>query len=275
MPAESPVTWYLEMPPVSRLYLTGSFLTTALCALDVVSPFSLYYDSALIFQRWELWRLVSNFLFFGLFSLDFLFHMYFLVRYCRLLEEGEFRGKPWEFASMLFFGAAAMLCVAPFLSIHFLGSSLTFMMVYVWGRRNEHVRMSFLGLFPFNAPYLPWVMLAFSVLLGNPATTDVIGIAVGHLYFYFHFVYPAIADIRGWSLLRPPRTLLDDLRTSLFGAPPRSASASAGSPRNTANTTATAAAAERENHDDDDDDDDLDNDGRPDIPRPLFAEHQQ
>ena len=30
------------------------------------------------------------------------------------------------------------------MSIHFLGSSLTFMMVYVWGRRNEYVRMSFL-----------------------------------------------------------------------------------------------------------------------------------
>jgi hypothetical protein len=45
----------------------------------------------------------------------------------------------------------------------FLGSSLAFMMVYVWGRRNQHVRMSFLGLFQFRAPYLPWVLLAFSV----------------------------------------------------------------------------------------------------------------
>ena len=30
----------------------------------------------------------------------------------------------------------------------------------------EQVRMSFLGLFQFSAPYLPWVLLGFSLLLG-------------------------------------------------------------------------------------------------------------
>lgn len=45
--------------------------------------------------------------------------------------------------------------------------------VYVWGRRNENVRLTFLNLFPFTAPYLPWVLLTFSVVLGNPATIDV------------------------------------------------------------------------------------------------------
>ena len=48
-----------------------------------------------------------------------------------------------------------MLIAAPLINVHFLGSSLAFMMVYVWGRCNENVRMSFLGLFPFTAPYLP------------------------------------------------------------------------------------------------------------------------
>ena len=36
--------------------------------------------------------------------------------------------------------------------------------------------MSFLGLFPFTAPYLAWVLLAFSMVMGNPPTTDVVGI---------------------------------------------------------------------------------------------------
>ncbi|RLN74880.1 hypothetical protein BBJ28_00005288 [Nothophytophthora sp. Chile5] len=130
-------------------------------------------------------------MFFGLFSLDFLFHMYFVVRYCRLLEEGSFRGRTADFVYMLLLGALVMIVsprytqlVAPFVNIHFLGSSLTFMMVYLWGRRNEHVRMSFLGLFPFTAPYLPWVLFSFSILLGNSATTDLIGIIVGHIYYF-------------------------------------------------------------------------------------------
>jgi len=33
-------------------------------------------------------------------------------------------------------------------------------------RRNQYVRMSFLGLFQFRAPYLPWVLLGFSVRHG-------------------------------------------------------------------------------------------------------------
>ena len=40
--------------------------------------------------------------------------------------------------------------------------------VYVWGRRHQYVNLSFLGIFTFTAPYLPWVLLAFSgaLLLG-------------------------------------------------------------------------------------------------------------
>ena len=38
----------------------------------------------------QFWRMLTNFLYFGNFGLDYLFHMFFLVRYCRALEEGEF-----------------------------------------------------------------------------------------------------------------------------------------------------------------------------------------
>merc|ERR1712157_120150 len=204
------MSWYMEIPVVSRVYFTSAFLTTAACAIDIISPFSLYFNFNLIFFQGQVWRLFTTYLFFGLFSIDFLFHMYFLVRYCRLLEEGDFRGRREKFVMMLLFGIFIMTMVAPFASVHFLGSSLTFMMVYVWGRRNEDVRMSFLGVFSFTAPYLPWVMLMFSVLLGNPVTIDAIGILVGHMYYFFEYVYPVIADIRGWKIkriLEPPMLL--------------------------------------------------------------------
>jgi len=99
--------------------------------------------------------------------------------------------------------------VAPFVNIHFLGSSLTFMMVYVWGRRNEHVRMSFLGLFPFTAPYLPWVLFSFSILLGNSATTDLIGIIVGHMYYFLEGWCFALVLVNGsWCATELTRTAL-------------------------------------------------------------------
>merc|ERR1719171_213441 len=81
-------------------------------------------------------------------------------------------------------------------------------MVYVWARHNEDVRMSFLGLFNFRAPFLPWVLLGFSVLLGNSPSVDLMGIAVGHLYFFLDDVYPYTRAGRGRRPLRtPPRVL--------------------------------------------------------------------
>ena len=87
----------MEIPVVSRLYFTGAFLTTAGCALDIISPFSLYYNFDLIFSQGQIWRLFTTYLFFGMFSIDFLFHMYFLVssvapgRGCRINMDAAFR----------------------------------------------------------------------------------------------------------------------------------------------------------------------------------------
>jgi Derlin-2/3 len=73
------MSWYMDIPVVSRLYLTGAFLTTAACAVDIITPFSLYFNWDLIFSQGQVWRLITSYLFFGVFSIDFLFHMYFLV----------------------------------------------------------------------------------------------------------------------------------------------------------------------------------------------------
>jgi Derlin-2/3 len=196
--------WYRQMPIVTRSYLTLSFLTTAGCALELISPFSVYYNSHLIFRKYQLWRLFTNFFFFGSLGMDFVFHMFFLSRYCRLLEEGTFRGRSADFFTMLVFGGCLLSFAAPFVNIQFLGSSLTFMMVYVWGRRNSYVNMSFLGLFSFTAPYLPWVLLIFSVMLGSSPVVDLLGMGAGHAYYFLEDVYPTMTNRR---ILRTPRAL--------------------------------------------------------------------
>lgn len=201
-------SWYHEIPPISRLYLTSAVVTTTACFLDFVSPLTLYYNYDLILNKGQYWRLLTSFLFFGSFSLDFLFHMYFVVRYCRLLEEGTFRRRPADFMFMILYGAFFMLIftvtVQMFQKIKFLGHPLTFMMVYLWARDpdNYHIRMSFFGVLQFNAPYLPWVLLLFSLVLGNPIEMDLLGIIVGHSYYFLDFVYPQVATIRGWSVKR-------------------------------------------------------------------------
>jgi|TARA_Y100000746_G_scaffold214627_1_gene208082 hypothetical protein len=121
-----------------------------------------------------------------------------------MLEEGTFRGKSADFFWMLAFGASLLTMIAPFVNVQFLGSSLTFMMVYVWGRKNENVNMSFLGLFSFTAPYLPWVLLAFSTFLGSSPVVDLLGCAVGHLYFFLWSVYP---EMTGRRVVKTPKVV--------------------------------------------------------------------
>ena len=58
----------------------------------------------------------------------------------------------------------------------FLGHALTMMLVYVWSRRNPHVRITFFGVLNFNAPYLPYVLLAFSLLLSSSVLVDFMGV---------------------------------------------------------------------------------------------------
>lgn len=196
---------YLQMPPVTRAYTTACVATTILVQLDIVSPFQLYFNPILIFKQYQLWRLVTTFLFFGTVGFNFLFNMIFTYRYCRMLEEGSFRGRTADFFVMMVFGGACMLLCAMFCSLLFLGQAFTIMLVYVWARRNPHVRMNFFGLLNFQAPYLPWVLLGFSVLLGNSILVDLVGIAVGHVYYFLEDVFPLRSG--GIRLLKTPRFL--------------------------------------------------------------------
>lgn len=67
------------------------------------------------------------------------------------------------------------------LSIPFLGSALSSSLVYIWSRRNPETRLSFLGLLVFTAPYLPWVLMAFSLVLhGTVPKDEICGVIVGH-----------------------------------------------------------------------------------------------
>ena len=51
--------------------------------------------------------------------------------------------------------------------------------VYVWGRRHPYVSLSFLGVFTFSAPYLPWVLLGFSIVLRSSPVVDLCGMVAG------------------------------------------------------------------------------------------------
>jgi Derlin-2/3 len=153
--------------------------------------------------------------------------MFFLVKYSKSLEEGSFRNRSADFLWMLLIGAGILIALGPFVNVQFLGSSLAFMMVYVWGRRHPRLPLSFLGIFSFSAAYLPWVLLAFSVMLGSSPAVDLLGMAAGHTYYFLEDVYPHTST--GRRLLKTPAMVKalfpreDQIQRAAVAAVPRAA----------------------------------------------------
>lgn len=124
--------------------------------------------------------------------MDLLFHVFFLQRYSRLLEESSGRS-PAHFAWLLLYAMILLLIISPFLSLPFLGAALSSSLVYIWSRRNPETRLSFLGVLVFTAPYLPWVLMAFSLVVHGVIPKDEIcGVVVGHIWYFFNDVYPSL-----------------------------------------------------------------------------------
>lgn len=216
-------TWFWEMPMCTRWWTAATVLTSALVQCHIITPFQLFYSFRAVFIKSQVrvlltfeqdnlhvsdtclkyWRLFTTFLYFGPFSLDLLFHIYFLQRYARLLEESSGRS-PAHFSWLLLYAMVCLIALSPLVSMPFLGHPLSSTLVYIWSRRNPDTRLSFLGLLVFTAPYLPWVLMAFSLFMhGTIPRDEIMGIVIGHVWYFFSDVYPPLHN--GSRPLEPPQ----------------------------------------------------------------------
>merc|ERR1740121_2761109 len=104
----------------------------ALCTLDILSPFSLYLNWQLIIYEFQLWRLVTCFLFFGQFGLSFFWNAYVLMFYCSSLEAVAFHSKSADFLWMLICSAGMLLLLTYFFgNSYFISGAMIDIMTYV------------------------------------------------------------------------------------------------------------------------------------------------
>lgn len=195
--------WWFEMPAVTRWWTTATVITGVLVQCHVLTPFQLFYSFRAVFNKSQVgqpvertkelcilaegyadmvqqyWRLISTFIYFGPLSLNLLFHIFFIQRYARMLEESA--ASVAHFSWLMAYAATTLLMIAPLFNQAFLGTTLSSTLVYIWSRRNPDVRLSFLGILTFKAPWLPWVLIAFNVVLHSHWPKDELcGIVVGH-----------------------------------------------------------------------------------------------
>lgn len=90
---------------------------------------------------------------------------------------------------MMLFGGAVLWVISFLMGFPFLGASMVFMIVYVWSRRESEAPVSIWG-FKMKGLYLPWALMAFSILIGNSPVMDILGVVAGHVYYFLLEVVP-------------------------------------------------------------------------------------
>ncbi|KAH9846368.1 Der1-like protein [Lenzites betulinus] len=184
--------WVTQIPPVTRAWLALSVLTSLAVQCQLVTPLQLYFSFKAAFTNAQPWRAFTTFFYFGGISLDFVFHMFFFMRYSRMLEESSFANRKADYSWMLFLSSLMLLLLSPLVNLPFLSSPLAFVPIYLWSRRHPSTPISLFGLVTITAPYLPLALVGLAWILNGTwraAAGDLLGCAVGHVCWFMQDVW--------------------------------------------------------------------------------------
>eukprot|EP01129_Flabellula_baltica_P011310 TRINITY_DN4925_c0_g1_i1.p1 TRINITY_DN4925_c0_g1~~TRINITY_DN4925_c0_g1_i1.p1 ORF type:complete len:234 (-),score=34.96 TRINITY_DN4925_c0_g1_i1:23-724(-) len=213
--------WFKDIPPVTRFIFTGSMIITLVANFGLISPMTLILDFSAIFQRFEVWRLVTPFLFHGKLGFPFLVNMMFLYRYGALLETEIFRSDTADYLFFVLFGSCILFVVSLFLNMYILGMSLILMIIYYWSKKQPNIPMTFMFGLRFESAYFPWVLIGFRLLMGGLPIAELIGVAVGHIYHFFKDIYPENPQDRYLKTPQFLKNLIGQQPTARPGEGPR------------------------------------------------------
>ena len=202
--AGSPQDWFRDIPIITKILVVSTVLSAAVVSFGLIAPHSLIFYWPTIYEKFEIWRLFTSVVFAGPFKFPFLMHTYMLYQNSLRYEQNAFntgaRGTSADFLWMILFCTGILWVVSYVFDRHVLSEPLLFVIMYVRSRREPEALANIFG-FKFRAIYLPWVYVAFRLLIGESIVGPLIGIAVGHLYYFLVSVLPASHNT---DLLRTP-----------------------------------------------------------------------
>ncbi|KAJ8609999.1 hypothetical protein MRB53_038839 [Persea americana] len=191
----SAVDAFWAAPPVSRTLTAAVVAVSVPVTLKLLSPYFIVWlaDKVLTLRQIpEIWRLVTCFLLTGE-GLGLLLDPYFLYTYGSKLETGSPQfSEPGAFFVFLVFQMVAILIIcglglggAVFLK------PLSMAFVYIWAQENPNAQLTFY-IVTFSAKYLPYAMLAMTVVMASPASAmhEATGILSAHLYLLLTKIWP-------------------------------------------------------------------------------------
>lgn len=200
----SPQEWFRELGFVTKFFLVSTLFTGICVSFGIMQGTTFIFYWPNIWNKFELWRLVTPFVFAGSFSFQYAMHLYVLYQNSVRYEENPYntgaRGTSADYLWMIIL-SMAILCVAGyFFHMTVLSDPIVFVIMYVYSRRNPDNTSNMYG-FKFKTLYLPWIYVAIRLLFGNSIVGALLGIAVGHIYYFLVEVLPHSHNI---DLIRTP-----------------------------------------------------------------------
>lgn len=200
--------FFQQSPKITKIIMLSSITISILSWFEIISPLNLYLNYSLIIKKWQIWRIITNFLYFGDFGVSFVFYMLMFFRNSKLLEKNVFHASAPDYLFFILFCMLFHLLLCSFTNTIFLSKSLAFSMTYYWGRKSKTTTVELMGVFRIRAPYLPWFYLIISFLFESEFKKDFYGLVVGHLYFFLKDIFPRIKVTKGMRLVETPEFII-------------------------------------------------------------------
>ncbi|XP_070574113.1 derlin-1-like [Ptychodera flava] len=200
--------WYRGIPQLTRYWFTGSVVVPLLAKFGLLNPMYLILNFEWVVYRFQIWRPLSALLYYPIMpqtGFHYLINLYFLYNYSVRLETGVFDGRPADYAFMLIFNWLCLVIIGFIAPLMLLMDPMILSVLYVWCQLNRDTIVQFWFGTQFKAMYLPWVLVAFNMIIRGAGLSELIGIVVGHLYFFLMFKYPQ--DFGGRQFLSTPQIL--------------------------------------------------------------------
>ncbi|XP_050399051.1 derlin-1 [Patella vulgata] len=200
--------WYRSIPPITKYWFTGSIILPLAGRIGLLSPMWMILHFESFIYKFQFWRPLTAVLFYpiaGPKGFHYLINLYFLYSYSTRLETGIFDGRPADYVFMLAFNLICLTILGFVTELMLLMDPMILSVLYVWCQLNKDQIVSFWFGTRFKAMYLPWVLLAFNMVIGQGGLQELLGIVVGHLYFFLMFKYPQ--DFGGARLINVPEFL--------------------------------------------------------------------
>jgi len=200
--------WFKRLPFFTRYWFGGTVGLSLLARLGVVPAGWLILTADRFLNKFEIWRPITALFFYPISpqtGFHFLINLYFLVNYSKNLESGIYEPNPADYAFLLMFSFIACVISALFMNMMVLMDPMVMCVLYIYCQLNKDVIVNFWFGTQFRAMYLPWVLFGFNMIISGGGMSELMGILVGHLYFFLKFQYSQ--DYGGQSLLSTPAFL--------------------------------------------------------------------